>query len=431
MTIDPLEWLSAFFFATRDWQSVYLWILGYFWSIWLLKFLFSRFYQPWQNKFSAATTVIIPTYKEGRDILRQSVNLVLDHEADVVTKVLLLTDEREPDVTAWAREEWAAERVEVIEAPPGKRQAVRLGLESAQTDLVVIVESDTFATPGSIDELIKPFEDDRVGGVVGDQLIYEPYESLVNLFNHWVELIKYRLTVPALSLFGQVTVLGGRCVAFRREAVLPLMDSLVDEIFYGRRCISGDDGRLTSLLLQAGWRGVYQSTAVFVTVSPPTLYTLCKQRLRWFRNSCRRTIRGLLCFREPYLPNADRFWVWKRPAAALQMTTVWTNSLVMAAAIAITYHSISTGQWLWLGNRPIDIAIRVVVFLGIGMGVRRLIRLAPALSDTRLPYWIFIFVFPWYLIMMWFVRIYAILSMNRQGWVTRVGSGAGGFGPGS
>jgi len=29
---------------------------------------------------------------------------------------------------------------------------------------------------------------------------------------------------------------------------------------------------------------------------------------------------------------------------------------------------------------------------------------------------------------MWVVRIYSIFTMNKQGWITRQGSGAGGFG---
>ena len=420
---------TKFLFGISDWELLYISAIAYFWIMWGIKFILSCFYKPWHNDYTDATTVIIPTYKEDKEILAESVNRVLAHSEDVVTEVIIVTDEREPDITQWCREQWNISRVRVVEAPIGKRQAVRLGIESATTDLVVIVESDTFATPGSIDELIKPFIDKRVGGIVGDQLIYDPYDSVVNLFNNWVELIKYRFSVPALSLFGQVTVLGGRCVAFRREAVLPLMPSLVDEEFFGRQCVSGDDGRLTSLLMQAGWRSVYQSSAIFLTVSPPTFRTLAKQRLRWFRNSCRRTIRALAGFREKYLPHANRFWVWKRPLAALQMITIWTNSIVMGVLLFGITGSIAAGDWNFTGSWPVDIFIRLVIILGIGMSIRRFIRIYPAIRETKKMYWIYLLVFPWYLILMWFVRLYAFATMNRQGWVTRVGSGAGGFGP--
>ncbi|MEM7030981.1 MAG: glycosyltransferase [Chloroflexota bacterium] len=420
---------QVLFFGIGDWEWLYIAALGYFWVMWGIRFILSRFYKPWKNDYVDATTVIIPTYKEDKEILTESVNRVLSHSEDIVSDVIIVTDQREPDITQWCQVKWCMPRVRVIEATPGKRQAVRLGIEAATTELVVIVESDTFATPNAINALIKPFADAHVGGIVGDQLIYEPYKSVVNLFNNWVELIKYRLAVPALSLFGQVTVLGGRCVAFRRSAVLPLMDSLVDEVFFGRQCVSGDDGRLTSLLMQAGWRSVYQSSAKFLTVSPPTLHTLSKQRLRWFRNSCRRTIRALLSFQEPYLPEADRRWVWKRPLAALQMIAVWTNSIVMGVLLVGVTGSILSGDWAFTGYTVPDVLIRLVIILGLGMSIRRFIRIYPAIRETRSMYWIYVLVFPWYLILMWFVRLYAILTMNQQGWVTRVGSGAGGFGP--
>lgn len=414
-------------FGLASLNSIYLFALVYFWLQWGLKYVLSRFYRPWDNSFTAAVTVVIPTYKEERAVLAECVNRVLNHSPEVVAKVLIVTDVREPQTTQWCREQWPTSRVQVIAAPPGKRQAVRLGVESATTELLVIVESDTFAKPGAINALLKPFADARVGGAVGDQLIYRPYQSVVHVYNNWVELIKYRLTIPALSLFGQVTVLGGRCVAFRRQAVLSLMDSLTDEVFLGKRCVSGDDGRLTSLLLQAGWRCVYQGSAIFLTVSPPTIALLCKQRLRWFRNACRRTLRALFCIRERYLPEADRFWVWRRPLAAAQMVTVWSNSAVMGSVLFMTIKRITTGEWLLTGLQPHH-AIVLFVLLLIGMSARRLLRLLPAIGKTKVASWVYVLTFPWYLTVMWFIRLYAMASMNKQGWITRMDSGAGGFG---
>lgn len=144
----------------------------------------------------------------------------------------------------------------------------------------MIIESDTFAEKGSIDELVKPIALDKtIGGSVGDLLIYERTENSINYFDHLVELMKYGFTIPTLSVFKSVTVLAGRCVAFRKVALYPLMGALEYETFVGKRCVSGDDGRDTSLLLATGWNCVYHITAVFLAIFPRTLKISTKQRV--------------------------------------------------------------------------------------------------------------------------------------------------------
>jgi len=105
------------------------------------------------------------------------------------------------------------------------------------------------------------------------------------------------------------------------------MDSLLNEKFLGLPCVSGDDGRVSSLLLCTGWKCVYQRTAVFLTISPPTLKVFMKQRLRWARNSCRRTIRAILCIREKDLEKKNiahsRFWAYKNYYSCIGILIYW------------------------------------------------------------------------------------------------------------
>lgn len=428
--------IVLFFTGIGSTSSIYFALFVYFWAIWITKFILSYIiYHPvvgWCG--NKKVSVIVPTYKEMNETLKESVDRVLHESNSLVNEVIIVTDQREPLVKQWCDENWAEDfRVRTIVAPIGKRNAVRLGIEESTEELLVIIESDTFTEESAIDELVKPLaKDEKIGGVVGDQLIYKPLDNSINFFNNLIEVIKYRFTIPALSVFGNVTVLGGRCVAFRKKAIYPLMDSLLNEKFLGLPCVSGDDGRVSSLLLCTGWKCVYQRTAVFLTISPPTLKVFMKQRLRWARNSCRRTIRAILCIREKDLEKKNiahsRFWAYKNPAALFQILTVWANTFVMTAVVGITIYSLITGSWFWIGTGGIDITIRVLVFLFIGMALRRLIRIFPACSTTPLRYAPWLLLMPWYLLLMWVVRIYSIFTMNKQGWITRQGSGAGGFG---
>lgn len=399
-------------------------LLAYFWIVWGIKFICSRFYRPVRNEFTALVSVIIPTYHEDEKVLEEVINRVLQYPAEKVPEVLIITDQREENVAQTLQLRYTNEpRIRVISASPGKRAAIDIGIRSASNEILVVIESDTFVNEQTISELIKPFADTRVGGVVGDQRIYKPYDILVNFFNTLAEGIKYAITIPALSVFGKVTVLGGRCVAYRKSAVLPLLPDLVNEKFLGppnfqkRQCISGDDGRITSLLLQAGWRTHYQSTAVVYTVSPPTWSELARQRLRWHRNSCRRTSRALL---------RDKLWAWRQPVVALQMLSTWTGTLMMCLVVYVVVNSMISTSWFWFGTTWEGTFARIGVLVG-GITLTRVIRIHPILRYHSTRKWIYFPLFPWYLIAMWGIRLYAIATMNKQGWVTRQTNGGGGF----
>ena len=79
----------------------------------------------------------------------------------------------------------------------------------------------------------------------------------------------------------------GRTAAYRRSVVLPVLENLENEFFLGRRCIAGDDGRLTWLVLASGYKTVHQSSARAMSMFPATFRAFVKQRVRWSRNSYR------------------------------------------------------------------------------------------------------------------------------------------------
>lgn len=403
---------------TDNQLTLFFIIVSYFWILWLGKIILGWRYRAVDNSFKAPVSVIIPTYKEDKNILMMSIGRVLKYPPDTVSEVLVVTDVREDGIDEWIKENFSWDtRLRVISCNPGKRTALARGIEASQEDFIVVVESDTLVNPETITELIKPFEDPNVGGVVSDQRIYEPYRNISSFFNMVSEKIKHKTTIPALSYLGQVTVLGGRCVAYRRSAVINKVDGMENEYFLGTRCISGDDGRLTSLLLEDGWKTKYQSTSYVETVSPPNMSGLIKQRLRWFRNSARRTSRALIW---------DR-WIWGKKAALIQMASTWVSTILMFTLLILFVRGLLSSNWFWFGMDPVGIVLRIIG-LAVGLLFTRLIRISPifkrAAPDRR---WIWILAFPWYLFIMFWVKIYSIPTMNIQGWISRRVEGPGGF----
>ena len=69
--------------------------------------------------------------------------------------------------------------------------------------------------------------------------------------------------------------------------ILPVLDNLEHEFFLGRRCVAGDDGRLTWLVLGPGLQDGAPAHGAALSMFPDTFRAFVKQRVRWSRNSCR------------------------------------------------------------------------------------------------------------------------------------------------
>ncbi|MBK1648623.1 glycosyltransferase [Rhabdochromatium marinum] len=414
--------------ALREWLlaqqlTLFLGIVGYFWANWMFKLLLAQFYRPIRQGYGKAVSVIMPVYNEDREVLRQSLSLLLARPAWEVAELIVITDRREPDLIPWLKANLPTDaRLRLATGQfSGKRFSLRLGIELARSEVVVSVESDVLVRPDAICELIKPFDRADVGGVVGDQQVYEPLRTMWTFFDFLCEKVKYSIGYPAFSLWRQVPVLAGRTVAYRRAAVLPLLDGLTHETFLGRRCISGDDGRITSLLLESGWRTLYQATAVVETISPDSPKALFMQRTRWYRNTCRRTLRALFW---------DRLWVWRSyPLVTWGMIAAWLNPLLVGVLLFLLGHSLWSGHFWWFGPDAGGVTLRIALLL-LGLTLTRSLRAWPgyrALAAHRPGWrWFLVLLLPFYLVFLWLIRLYAIATFNRQGWVTRQTMAAGG-----
>ncbi len=114
------------------------------------------------------------------------------------------------------------------------------------------------------------------------------------------------LVVMAVGLLGIAGLYveglhAGRTAVYRRTAVLPLLDDLLSETFFGRPVISGDDKALTLLVQGQGWKVRYQETACVYTPGATEMPSFLKQRLRWARNSWRADLKALFSR-----------WIWRR-----------------------------------------------------------------------------------------------------------------------
>ncbi len=371
------------------------------WSVWLLRRTLSRFYRPVPAGYRTTTSVVVPSYREDPDILERCLESWL---AEDPTEVIIVPDIEDSEVIARLQRR-RSPRLRVIPFEhQGKRSALGVGIRAATAEVIVLVDSDTEWVPGLLAAVQAPFGDPHVGGVGTRQNVYRPRSSVWRRVADWMIDIRYLDYVPSQGRAGGVACLSGRTAAYRRSAVLPVLGHLEHEFFLGKLCISGDDGRLTWLVLASGYKTMHQSTAMTLSMFPDTLRAFLKQRLRWSRNSYR-------C----YLTAIWKGWLWRQPLIT-QLSVLQVMLTPLSMGIALSY----LVRWLWHPQQ--EVATIAIGWLLFGRAVRGLSHLRQQPSDILvLPLLAFMTVFialP--------VKFYAALTLNRQGWLTRRAEQIGG-----
>lgn len=179
--------------------------------------------------------------------------------------------------------------VKTIYTPtPGKRNAIRLGIEAANkcSEISVLVDSDTVWTKNTLSELLKPFAvDNKIGGVTTRQKIFKPNRNIVTMFANLLEEIRAEGSMKAMSSTGKVGCLPGRTIAFRTNILRKVMNEFMTEKFMGIHKEVSDDRSLTNLTLKLGYKTVMQDTSVVYTDAPLTWRKFIRQQLRWAEGS--------------------------------------------------------------------------------------------------------------------------------------------------
>jgi hyaluronan synthase len=260
--------------------------MGMIWLLWTVRVVLARHYWPEQVPWNVTTSVIIPVVDEPEQLFRKVLaRIVEQHPTEIIVVINGPRNVALEKICADLGVQWSWTDV------AGKRNALRLGVRLARGEICVLVDSDTLWTPGTLHELVKPFRDPRVGGVTTRQRILDPGRTMLTRWADWLENVRAEYSMPAMSVLTTVGCLPGRTIAFRRKILLGCMHRFLTERFLGVHLEVSDDRALTNYTLMAGYRTVYQSTALVYTDAPTSLRRLVKQQFRWARGSQYNTLR--------------------------------------------------------------------------------------------------------------------------------------------
>ncbi|GAA0449936.1 bifunctional polysaccharide deacetylase/glycosyltransferase family 2 protein [Streptomyces olivaceiscleroticus] len=215
-------------------------------------------------------TVLVPAYNEEAGIAATVHSLLASSHPQLQIVVI---DDGSTDSTAAIAESIDDPRVQVVRQPNGgKPSALNTGLAYTRHDIVVMVDADTVFEPEALTRLVQPLAHPAVGAVSGNTKVGNR-RSLLGSWQHLEYVIGFNLDRRMFEVLECMPTVPGAIGAFRRDALMGIGGVSDDTL--------AEDTDLTMSLWRAGWRVVYEQSAVAWTEVPGSLGQLWRQRYRW------------------------------------------------------------------------------------------------------------------------------------------------------
>ena len=359
------------------------------WLSWLVRRIPAVLYRSYESNHVQPMSLVSPVYQEDPELFRQAIESWLANDLAEIICVIDHTDKASIEV---ARDY----PVQIIVTDvPGKRDALRKGWEAASSPIVALVDSDTLWARDAREQILKPFDDPKIGGVGTRQNVYNPENIWQNINDMYLDYRYFDEIASQTRVSRAVSCLSGRTAAYRRDLLLEVSDDFMGEMFMGVPCNSGEDKRLTSLILERGHQTYMQRNARVWSTFPPDPSTFFKQRLRWSRNTWRSDLRAL-----------KRRWIFRHKFLAFTTIDKAVASFtLMVAPVYMTWGLINL-NW------------RLVSALSVWWIISRAAKHLPHLHRKPIHFLIIpMFVLVSFAVAL--VKIYALLTVRRQRWLTR------------
>jgi hyaluronan synthase/N-acetylglucosaminyltransferase len=261
-----------------------------------------KHFTDWHRGHFPSVSVIIPVYNEEPDILKDCLQSLCDQDYESL-EVVVVDDgsKQRRQLKRDVYDKFAGHpRIHMVYTPinVGKRHAQKFGFNRCTGSIIVTVDSDTIVPRNAVRQLVQRFKDPTVGAVTGDvQVENHKVNILTRLigYRYWSAFHQER---AAQSFFYVLTCCSGPFSAYRKEVVDRVKDRYTSQQFLGQRCTFGDDRHLTNLVLEEGYRVVFDNKAIAYTHVPENMRIYLKQQVRWNKSFYREMLWTLRSYKK-------------------------------------------------------------------------------------------------------------------------------------
>lgn len=242
-------------------------------------------------EFLPAVTLVIPSYNEDDIIEQKAINsLALDYPKEKI-RILFITDGSTDNTPLILQ---SIEGVEVThhERRAGKSAAENRAMQLVNTPIVVFCDANTMLNPVAIRELVKYYEDPKVGGVAGEKKVLTKESDNAGAGEGFYWKYESKLKQWDSELYSVVGA-AGELISFRTELMTDLEeDTILDDFMQSLR------------ICEKGYTVKYEPAAVAMETASETVGEELKRKVRiaaggW--QSMSRLTKLLNPFRNPIL----------------------------------------------------------------------------------------------------------------------------------
>lgn len=222
---------------------------------------------PIKSQNTLKVSYIVPTYNEERTI-RQKIESL----REIKPHQIIVVDSGSTDATPSILSEYAkTQSIDYIqeEQRKGKATALNKAFSAAKGEIILITDADSIVPIKSIQELLKNFADENVGGV-GGGLVEVKNIDLDAIDFASTSFMKTRETFRILEgNLDSIPFTEGSLVAFRKNLISPIPSDTIS-----------DDMELVLVVREKGYRVVFEPNAVVLGVVSPKFWTRMKRKIR-------------------------------------------------------------------------------------------------------------------------------------------------------
>lgn len=285
----------------------------------------------------------------------------------------------------------------------GKRGAMFYGLELIKKDFirkekyidVVVSDSDTELSKESLIYLQECLRSNLNNGcATGLLYIYNMKDGLLPKIINARYTYAFMIERSSSSFFGTMTCCSGPISIYSLDKLNDLiLKKFITQKFLNKKCEPGDDRHLTNLILALGYYARQTNLAKAGTEAPETMYRFLNQQLRWSRSYYR-----------------ELYWQLKgidKQSLYLCFNTVYETLFPLFITIWII-------RILYFNNKY-DLIIKGLI-ISFSILLTRTIILICYLKNLQMIY--NLFYYPLYTFLLLPTKLFAILSIVDNNWVT-------------
>lgn len=377
--------------------------LGYMLIVSIIAFT----YKPFKGKFAPSCSIIIPVFNESCHIYETVQSVMASDYKNF--EVIIVDDGSTDDSRNWiekAKKEFSNIKTFYCAKNGGKKHALAKGIELAENEILVTIDSDSTIAPDALRKILIPFENPQVGGVAGNINVKNIKEGIIPKLMDIIFVFSYEFLRSAQSKCGSVLCTPGALSAYRKSAVLPLVDEWLNKTFFGKKTVIGEDRELTCMLLKNKWEIVYQESAKAYTNMPVTYINLCKMLLRWVRGDIRENILML-----KYILN--NFSLSNAKSVGLTFHYVIFNIGVLSPIVMLPLLTVYLIFNFFTSVFLLKYVIMMIVLWSILPMIIYTRKKSLKYSFHSITYSLFSLLF------LFWIPLYAILTLNNNKWLTR------------